>query len=199
MTRILAVLLVAGLVLAPTAAAKGPHAILEPGSEAAVPGEPWEATIQMYEFRHAERPVFTATRGNRHVTARVRRAPAVMDEARFELSAVFPTAGRWRLRMVSGKRSFSFPAVSVGSGTVMQSHVAFAAGSEAARQGANGVYVMEDGPGSGEPVSVRPPEVVSLWKKDDDDDGGIGLGVWLFPLLGIVIAGAGLATVRRRR
>jgi hypothetical protein len=199
MTRILALLLVAGLVLVPAAAAKGPHAILDPSPEAATPGKPWEATIQLYEFRRAQRPVLTATKGDRHVTASVRRAPAAMDEARFEASAVFPSAGRWRLTMVSGKRSFSFPAISVGSGTVMQDYVAFPVGSEAARQGANGVYVKEEGPGPGEGTSLE-PEVISLWDKDDDEaGGGTGLGVWLFPLLGVVIAGAGVAAVRRRR
>jgi hypothetical protein len=198
MTRILAVLLAVGLVLAPAAVAKGPHAILHPGSEAAMPGKRWDATIELYEFRHVRRPVLMASRGERRVVARVRRSPAVMDEARFEVSAVFPTSGRWRLTMASGKRSFSFAPVSVGSGTVMQDYVAFPRGSEAARQGAGGVYVTDESEPSGGGGAL-PPENLSIATAEADDEDGGGIEPWLFPLLGVVIAGAGVATFRRLR
>ena len=46
MTRKLLVLLVAGLVLAPAASAKGPHAVLTSGPEAVEAARPWEATIE---------------------------------------------------------------------------------------------------------------------------------------------------------
>src|SRR5687767_6354953 len=83
MTRILAVLLVVGLVLAPAAVAKGPHAVLNSGPEAAEPGKPWKAALELYEFRRVARPVVMASRGERRVAVRVRQAPARMDETRF--------------------------------------------------------------------------------------------------------------------
>jgi hypothetical protein len=199
MTRILATLLAVGLVLAPAAVAKGPHAILKSGPDAAAPGEPWKATIEMYEFTETPRPVVMATRGKRRVAAQVRATPARMDESRFNVRAVFPTAGRWRLTMVSGKKSFSFAAISVGSGVVPQDYVAFPEGSEAARQGAGGVYLEEEPAASGGGGAL-PPENLSIAtaEADDEDDGG-GIAPWLFPLLGVVLAGAGVATLRARR
>ncbi len=197
MRRILAVSLIMGLVLAPAAAAKGPHAILHPGSEAVEPGATWEATLELYEFRHVKRPVVMATRGERHVAAQVRRAPATMDETRFELSTVLPTAGRWRLTMVMGKESFSFPGIRVGSGVVPKDYVAFPRGSEAARQGAGGVYLDEGASESGGGGAL-PPEDLSIATTEPDDGGGT-TGPWLFSLLGVVLAGAGVATLRARR
>lgn len=198
MTRILAVLLAVGLVLAPAAVAKGPHAILNSGPDAAEPGKPWKAALELYEFRRTSLPVVMATRGERRVAVRVRQAPGRMDETRFELRGAFPTAGRWRLTMVMGKRSFSFPAIRVGSGVVPQDYVAFPKGSEAARQGAGGVYLTEE---NGEPGGgALPPENLSIATADaDDEDDGGGIAPWLFPLLGVVIAGAGFATLRARR
>ena len=93
MTRILAVLLVAFLVLAPAAAAKGPHVIMTTGPEAVEPGTPWEATLEFNEFRHVRRPVMTASRGDRRVTARIASVPASMEGATgFKTRMVFPTA-----------------------------------------------------------------------------------------------------------
>jgi hypothetical protein len=197
MRRILAVSLVACLVLAPSAAAKGPHAILLPGSEAIEPGTPWKATLELYEFRHVQRPVLMATRGERRVGVSVRRAPATMDEALFALRTVLPTAGRWRLTMVMGKRSFSFP-INVGSGEVPRDYVSFPAGSEAARQGAGGVYLNEEPAGSGGGGAL-PPENLSIASAEPDEGGDGGIAPWLFPLLGVALAGAGVATLRTRR
>ncbi len=197
MTRIVAMLLAVGLVLAPAAVAKGPHAILSSGPEAAVPGKAWKATIEMYEFRHTPRPVVMASHGERRVAVRVRPTPARMDDLRFNVRAVFPTAGRWRLTMVSGKRSFSFAAIGVGSGVVPQDYVAFPKGSEAARQGAGGVYVADERePSVG---GALPPENLSIATAEADDEEGGEISPWLFPLLGMVIAGAGYATLRARR
>lgn len=189
-----------GLVLAPAAAAKGPHAILNVGPNAAEPGKPWRAKLELYEFRRASgpRPVMTATRGERRVAAQVRAAPARMDEARYSVRLVFPTAGRWKLTMVSGRRSFSFAAIRVGSGVVPQDYVAFPAGSEAARQGAGGVY-LNDEPAESGGGGALPPENLSIASAEPDDGGDGGITPWLFPLLGVVLAGAGVATLRTRR
>jgi hypothetical protein len=198
MTRILVVLLVVGLVLAPAAVAKGPHAVLNSPPEAAEPGKPWKAALELYEFRRVAHPVVMASSGERRVAVRVRKATPRMDETRFELRGVFPTAGRWRLTMVSGKKSFSFPAVRVGGGGVSQDYVAFPKGSEAERQGAGGVYVTQE---TGEPAGggALPPENLSIATAEADEDDGGGISPWLFPLLGVVIAGAGYATLRARR
>ena len=197
MTRILAVLLVAFLVLAPAAAAKGPHVIMTTGPEAVEPGTPWEATLEFNEFRHVMRPVMTASRGDRRVTARIASVPASMEGATgFKKRMVFPTAGRWRLTVVSGKRRFAFAAIRVGSGVAPQDYVAFPEGSEAARQGGGGVYLSDPPVGAGGDTSLA-PEVITFEDAHPGDDGG-GLPLWPLPLAGVVLAGAGAAVVRRR-
>ena len=86
----------------------------------------------------------------------------------------------------------------VGSGVVPEDYVAFPKGSEAARQGAGGVYLTEE---SGEPAGggALPPENLSIATAEADDEDGGGIEPWLFPLLGVVLAGAGFATLRARR
>ena len=121
-----------------------------------------------------------------------------MDEDRYSVRVVFPTAGRWRLAMVSGRKSFSFAAIGVGSGVVPQDYVAFPSGSEAARQGAGGAYLEEEPAASGGGGAL-PPENLSIATAEADDEDGGGIGPWLFPLLGVVLAGAGFATLRARR
>jgi hypothetical protein len=86
----------------------------------------------------------------------------------------------------------------VGSGVVPQDYVAFPKGSEAARQGAGGVY-LEDEPGAGGGGGALPPENLSIATAAADDEDGGGIAPWLFPLLGVVLAGAGFATLRARR
>lgn len=198
MTRILVVLLAAALVLAPAAAAKGPHAILTSGPDALEPGKPWVATVELYEFRRAPRPVLIARRGYRTVTARVASAAASMADARaFKVTTVFPAEGRWKLTLVAGKRHMRFPAVNVGSDEVPEDYVAFPIGSMAARQGGGGVYMepeQVDTSGDG----VLPPEVTVIAGADTADDGGDVVGLWLLPVVGVVLAGAGIAAVRRR-
>jgi hypothetical protein len=189
MTRQLVVLLVAGLVFAPAASAKGPHAVLTSGPKAVEAGRPWMATIELNEFPREPHPVVVATRGDRRVTGQLRRAPASMVAAAgFKLRMVFPTEGRWRLAIVAEKRRFAFPALGVGSGEVPQDYVAFPSGSAAARQGAGGVWI--EGPeagaeGRGTPL---PPETVSLAEPPNDRGG---LPLWI-PVLGIALAGAGV-------
>jgi hypothetical protein len=189
MTRKLVVLLVAGLVFAPSAGAKGPHAVLTSGPEAIEAGRPWVATVELNEFPRQPHPLVVATQGDRRVTGQLRRVPASMaGAAGFNLRMVFPTEGRWRLAVVAEKRRFAFPALRVGSGQVPQDYVAFPKGSAAARQGAGGVWIEgpeADASGRGTPL---PPETVSL--AEPPEDGG-GFPLWI-PALGIALAGAGV-------
>jgi hypothetical protein len=196
MTRKLAVLLVAGLVVAPAASAKGPHAVMTSGPEAVEAGRPWVATLELNEFRRAPHPLVVATHGDRRVTAQLRRVPASMPGAAgFKLHMVFPGEGRWRLAVVAGKRRFGFPALAVGSGEAPLDYVAFPKGSAAARQGAGGVWTegpQADPGGRGTPL---PPETVSVAEPPHDRGG---LPLWI-PALGIALAGAGVFTFRARR
>jgi hypothetical protein len=189
MTRKLVALLVVGLVVAPAASAKGPHAVLTSGPEAVEADRPWMATIELNEFPRESHPLVVATRGDRRVTGQLRRVSASMaGAAGFKLRIVFPTEGRWRLTVVAEKRRFAFPALGVGSGDVPQDYVAFPTGSAEARQGAGGAWIEgpeADAEGRGTPL---PPETVSL--ADPPNDRG-GLPLWI-PVLGIALAGAGV-------
>jgi hypothetical protein len=196
MTRKLVVLLALGLVFAPVASAKGPHAVITSGPEGLVPGKPWVATLELNEFRRTPHPLVIATRGDRRVTAHIRPVAASMvGAAGFKLRMVFPNEGRWRLAVVAGKRRFAFPALAVGSGAPPQDYVAFPVGSEAARQGAGGVWSQgpeTDASGRG---TALPPEVVSVPQSPDEDQG---LALWI-PALGLALAGAGVYRLRTRR
>ena len=201
MKRTLVVLLVAGLVLAPAAIAKGPHAVLTSENEAVEPGKAWVATVELYEFESASRPSLIATRTDggvkAQVSAEVRKAASSMaDATAFTLTTVFPHAGHWKLLLASGKRRFAFPAISVGSGEPPQDYVAFPIGSEAARQGGGGVYMdAEQDTSQRDP---RPPEVFIVADQNGSEDADSGVGLWLLPIAGVVLAGAGIATFRRR-
>ena len=200
MTRTLVVLLAVGMVLAPAATAKGPHAILTSGPDAVEPGKPWVATIELNEFRSAPRPVLSARRGDRTVTAEVKpAASSVIGASAYRVTTIFPAKGRWKLTLVAGKRHMRFPAVDVGAGVVPQDYVAFPIGSMAAREGGGGVY-MEPEPVDASGDGVLPPEVTQIAGSDTagDSGGGSGIGPWLLPVVGVVLAGAGIATVRRR-
>jgi hypothetical protein len=195
MTRILAVLIAVGLVLAPAAVAKGPHVIMTTG-ESVEPGKPWEATLEFNEFRHVRHPVMLAGRNGRQVTAKVTRVDAGMDGAvAYKTRLTVPTAGRWRLVVASGTRSFRFHSIEAGSGEVPQDYVSFPTGSEAARDGGGGVYITT-GQNPEAPDTALPPEVIKIADAESGDGGGAP--VWLFPLLGVVLAGAGVAAVTRR-
>jgi hypothetical protein len=183
------------LVLAPTAAAKGPHAVLTSGPEAVEAGEPWDVTLELMETKGRRRPTLMARRGDRIVAARGRRVWADGFAARYRLEMVLPVEGRWRLMVVDGKRRFAFPAVAVGSGSPPQDYVAFPNGSRAKREGGGGPWdAPETSVAHGEPL---PPEVVSIAKTDAD--GGDGIPFWLFlPAAGLVLAGAGVWRLRAR-
>jgi hypothetical protein len=193
MIRKLVVLLVAGLVVAPAASAKGPHAVITSGPEAVRAGRAWVATLELNEFPRQPHPRVVATRGDRRVTGQLRQVPASMPGAAgFKLRMVFPSDGRWRLAVLAERRRFAFPAIAVGSGEAPQDYVAFPKGSAAARQGAGGVWT--EGPeadpgGRGTPL---PPETVSV--ADPPDDRG-GLPIWI-PALGVALAGAGVWSFR---
>jgi hypothetical protein len=190
MTRKLVLLLAVGLVLAPAASAKGPHAVLTSGPEGLEPGRPWVATLELNEFRRPPHPVVVATRGERRVTARLRPVSASMPGAAgFKLRLVLPSEGRWRLALAAGKRHFSFPALVVGGADAPQDWVAFPKGSAAARQGAGGAWSQGpevDADGRDTPL---PPETVANREPANDDDGG--LPFWI-PALGLALAGAGV-------
>jgi hypothetical protein len=195
MARRLAILLAVGLVLAPTAEAKGPHAVLTSGPEAVRPGEAWIATLELNEFSRPPQPVVVASRGDRHVTARLRPVPASTPGAvGFKLRIVFPSEGRWRLAVVAAKRRFSFPAVAVGGGAAPQDYVAFPKGSDAARQGAGGVWSQGPETDSESRGTPLPPEVVTAPEPPHDD----GIALWI-PALGLALAGAGFYGFRARR
>ena len=139
MKRILLVLTAAGLVLAPAAAAKGPHAILTTPRETVDPGKPWQFTLELNEFRHRPRPAMIGRNGDRTIGARVERTPASIEGAAgFRFTMIFPREGRWRLRMFAGNRRFAFPAVQVGGAQVPQDYVAFPIGSPMAGQAPTG-------------------------------------------------------------
>ena len=200
MKRTLVVSLAAFLLIVPAAMAKGPHVVLTSPDEPVAQGKPWEATLEFMEFRAVPEPTLIATMGDRKVTAVIRRVSASTDGATgFKTRVVFGAEGRWRIRVVSGKRSFRFPAIDVGGAKAPLDYVAFPVGSMAAAQGGGGVY-MEDEPASSGPDTSLPPEVITYDDlHPDEDDGDGGLEVWLFPLAGVVLAGAGVLTLRRRR
>ena len=169
--------------------------MLTSGPEAVRPGEAWIATLELNEFSRPPQPVVVASRGDRHVTARLRPVPASMPGAvGFKLRMVFPSEGRWRLAVVAAKRRFSFPVVAVGSGAAPQDYVAFPKGSDAARQGAGGVWSQgpeTDSEGRGTPL---PPEVVTAPEPPHDD----GIALWI-PALGLALVGAGVYRFRASR
>jgi hypothetical protein len=199
MTRILVVLLALGLALAPAAVAKGPHAILTSGPEAVKAGTPWEATVELNEFRAAPTPLLIAIRADGHVDAKLRKAPAGMPGALgFKATMVFPTEGRWKLMLIAGERRFRFPALDVGSGAAPQDYVSFPVGSAAARDGAGGVYMEPEPVDTGGADGVLPPEVLNI-AEDAEPAGDDGFAMWwLFPAMGVVLAGAGVALRSRR-
>jgi hypothetical protein len=197
MTRKLVVILVLGLVLAPAAAAKGPHAILTSGPDAVEPGSPWEATLEFMEVTREQAPTVIATRGGRRFTGSVRPAvSAQTDVTAYRLTMAFPANGRWKLTVVAGKRRFRFPAVDVGSGVAPQDYVSFPVGSEAARAGGGGVFITDEQPNTSGGAAL-PPEVYDPLAEDDGEEVG-SAALWLLPLAGAVLAGAGAVAVRRR-
>ena len=198
MTRVLVVLLTAGLLLASSAQAKGPHAILTPGDDPAEAGRPWRVTLELMEFGHASKVALVAQQGKRQAVAALRPARSDFDDVRrYDVRLTFPSEGRWTLLALSGRRRFNFEAVRVGSGRVPPPYVAFAVGSRAEREGAGGVHHSFGDPVPGDGGRSLPPREFSVAAEDGEEDGG-GLSLWLLPLAGIVLAGAGVLSLRSR-
>jgi MYXO-CTERM domain-containing protein len=203
MRRSLAVLLLAGLFLAPAAVAKGPHAVLSPGTEPIEPGRAWVGSVTFVEFGsgHARslRPAVVARDGGTQVSAPLRSAGAGQFGREYQLRLVFPRAGRWKITVVDGTRAdrrFVFPALQVGGANARPTSdfVAFPKGSRAEREGAGGTYsVTSEPPGSGRNTPL-PPKVISFAEPNPDT----GTPFWI-PAAGLALAGLGLLAVRRRR
>jgi hypothetical protein len=192
------------LALPAAAAAKGPHASIDPGPAGLRPGERWTATLTLVELRDppATPPTVLFRSGSRRFA--VRPAPidsydppdmAAMAEARYRVRAAFPSAGRWSYTVVDAERRFRFPAVTIGNGAarVRTGYVAFAVGSRAEREGGGGA-IMEDMPTAPPGGDALPPEVVL--PPEEDEDGGVA--PWL-PAAGLALAGAAAVGWRRRR
>ena len=203
MRRSLAVLLLAGLVAAPAAAAKGPHAVLSPGTEPIEPGRAWVGSVTFVEFRsgHARslRPAVVARNGGTQVYARLRSAGAGQFGREYRLRLVFPRAGRWRITAVDGSRAdrrFVFPALQVGGPNARPTSdfVAFPKGSRAEREGAGGTWSARPEPAGSGRVTPLPPKVISFAEPNPDS----GTPFWI-PAAGLALAGVGLIAVRRRR
>ena len=198
MTRVLVVLLTAGLLLASSAQAKGPHAILTPGDDPAEAGRPWRVTLELMEFGRASKVRLVARQGKRQAVATLRPARTdFQDVRRYDVRFTFPSEGRWTLLALSGKRRFDFEAVRVGSGRVPPPYVAFAVGSRAEREGAGGVYYSSGDPVPGDGGRSLPPREFSVAAEGGEEDAG-GLSLWILPLAGIVLVGAGVLRLRSR-
>jgi MYXO-CTERM domain-containing protein len=203
MRRSLVVLLLAGLALAPAAAAKGPHAVLSPGTKPIEPGRAWVATVTFVEFGpgHARsaRPTAIARDGGERLSAPLSRSGAGQFGQEYRLRLVFPRAGRWSVTVTDGTRAdrrFVFPALRVGGPDARPASdfVAFPKGSRAERMGAGGTYGAPSEPAGSWRDTPLPPEVISLAEPPRDD----GTPLWI-PAAGLALAGLGLIAVRRRR
>ena len=194
----LLVLLTAGLLLAGSAQAKGPHAILTPGGDPPEAGVPWEATLEVAELGRLRPVGLLARRGAREVSADVRRvwSDGGHGSARYDVRLTLPSEGRWSLLALSGKRRFGFDAVEVGSGKVPPPYVAFATGSRAEREGAGGVYHSSGDSALADGTPSLPPEEFSV--AADADPDGSGVPLWILPLAGMALAGAGVLRLRSR-
>ncbi|MET0760929.1 MAG: hypothetical protein ABWZ63_01190 [Thermoleophilaceae bacterium] len=212
MSRIVvASLLLAGLALAPSAAAKGPHATVASGPGGIEPGEPWVTTLTLVEFGGREvaaaRPVVILRSGSDRFAVRPMRMGAhvpgrsdVLAEARYRLRVVFPRAGRWSYTVLDGtreRRRFHFPAATIGGNAerVTTGFVAFPEGSPEEAQGAGGAILVDAAPAAGGRGDTRTPQGVS--PPPGGTDGG-GLPLWI-PAAGLALAGAGTLTLMRRR
>jgi len=202
MRRSLAVLMLAGLVVAPTAAAKGPHAILSPGTEPISPGRAWVGSVTFVEFGsgHARkaRPAVVARGGGVTVSAPLRSEGNGQFGHEYSVRVVFPRAGRWRITVVDGTRAarrFVFPPLPVGDANARPTSdvVAFPNGSRAERAGAGGTYGAPPEPAGSGRTTPLPPEVISFAEPEPDT----GTPLWI-PAVGLALAGVGLVAIRRR-
>jgi MYXO-CTERM domain-containing protein len=203
MRRSLAILLLAGLVAAPTAAAKGPHAILSPGTEPVLPGRAWVGSVNFVEFGpgHARRarPAVVARSGDAQVSAPLRSEGAGQLGHEYVVRMVFPRAGRWRITVLDGTRAdrrFVFPALQVGGPNARPTSdfVAFPEGSRAERAGGGGTYRAPPEPAGSGRSTPLPPKVISVAEPNPDS----GTPFWI-PAAAVALLGLGLIAVRRTR
>jgi len=200
MRRALAALVLAGLVVAPTAAAKGPHAILSPGTEPIFPGRAWLGSVTFVEFGPGRaRPAVVARKGDARVSAPLRSVGAGKFGSEYRLRVVFPEAGRWSITVVDGTRAgrrFVFTPLAVGGRNARPTSdlVAFPQGSRAERAGAGGTYGAVSKPAGSGRGTPLPPKVISFAEPDPDT----GTPFWI-PAAGAALAGLGLIAVMRRR
>jgi MYXO-CTERM domain-containing protein len=203
MRRALVALLLGGLALAPAAAAKGPHAILAPGTEPIEPRQAWLASVTFVEFGagHARRAraEVVALGGTERMSAPLRSTGAGEFGQEYRMRLVFPRAGRWRITVLDGTRAdrrFVFPALRVGGPNARPPTdlVAFPKGSRAEREGAGGTYGAPPEPAESGRNTPLPPKVISFAEPDSGD----GTSLWI-PAAGLALAGLGLIAVRRRR
>jgi LPXTG-motif cell wall-anchored protein len=203
MRRSLVAALLAGLCLAPVAAAKGPHALLAPGSEPIQPGRAWVAGVTFVEFgaghARAADPVLVAQDGDARVAAPLRSAGASEFGQEYRARLTFPRAGRWRITVHDGspaERRFVFTTLQVGgpNATPTSDFVAFPEGSRAEREGAGGTYGAPPEPAGSGRTTPLPPKVIAFAEPDTGD----GTPFWI-PAVGVALAGLGLIAVRRRR
>ena len=203
MRRSLVVVLLAGLCLAPAAAAKGPHAVLSPGTDPIEPGRAWVGSVTFVEFgsgfARSARPAVVARNGDARVSASLRRAGAGQFGQEYRVRLVLPRAGRWRITMTDGTRAdrrFVFPALAVGGPNARPTSdfVAFPKGSRAERAGAGGTYAAPSEPAGSGRTTPLPPKVISFAEPNPDS----GTPFWI-PAAGLALAGLGLIAVRRRR
>ena len=193
MRRLILVAVAVAVLAAPGAAAKGPHAIVEPGPGGIAPGEDWVAALTLNELGggEAEHPRLVLRRASQRLVVR----PARVDARQYRLTVVFPRAGRWSYAVLSGRRRFEFPAAVIRRGAErdMTEFVAFPKGSPAARQGAGGPIYGDTSPDDG--GESLPPEVVTPAARES---GGGGVPLWI-PAAGLALVGAGTITAVRRR
>lgn len=202
MRRSLVVVLLAGLCLAPAAAAKGPHAVLSPGTDPIEPGRAWVGSVTFVEFgsgfARSARPAVVARNGDARVSAPLRRAGAGQFGQEYRVRLVLPEGGRWRITVTDGTRAdrrFVFPALVGGPNARPTSDfVAFPKGSRAERAGAGGTYAAPSEPAGSGRTTPLPPKVISLAEPNPDP----GTPFWI-PAAGLALAGLGLIAVRRRR
>lgn len=185
MRRALLLLLAVALVVPGGAHAKGPHAVLAPGPGAVEADRPWNATIEFLELGRPRPARLVARRGDVEVVASLRRVRSrLADVRRYEVELTFPSRGRWRLIATADGR-FEFDPIFVGGGSVPHESVAFA-----------GVPPQPVG-APAEGSSLRPKEYVFAAQEAHEARGG-GFPIWVVPLAGVVLAGAGLVRARLR-
>ena len=183
MRRALLGILATALLLAPAAAAKGPHAVLRTSGERIEAGRAWPVRIELFEHPAALAPVLLATRGEQRVQTHprlVRRGP---QRTVYRATLVLPTEGEWQLKLYDGRTGFRFMPATVGGARPFRTDIAF--------------------PGMmGRPTALPPERFVLDAPATDATEATAtdGPPAWVaLPLAGLALAGAGVVGRRRRQ